>query len=81
MKPFALLALVMVASCGGDLYDPCLEPDDCDLEVADGCVTLGAKSWCTKLCEVDSDCPPGPDGERAICIPVDPAGSKVCSIP
>lgn len=76
---FKLSLALLIAACPGDPYQPCQTVQDCDPVVADACATQGGKSWCTKLCKTNSDCPEGPDGELPICRDIGKA--KVCSLP
>ena len=79
MTKILAASFLLVASCGGDLYTPCVQVDDCDPVTADACATQGPKSWCTVICKTDSDCPIGPRGEKAVCR--DLGKAKVCSLP
>lgn len=73
----------LLAACPGQVYDPCVTVDDCDPEVADACVRFpgSGQGICTLICKGDSDCPEGPQGELAVCKPVEPSGIKACSLP
>ena len=70
---------ILLASCGGGPYTPCVTVGDCDPVTSDLCATQGSKSWCSLICQVDADCPEGPKGELPSCRSVGKA--KVCSLP
>lgn len=75
----AALGVASLASCGGP-YEPCEAAKDCDPNSTDGCATVpGHKHpWCTVLCKVAEDCPPGPKGEVPRCIAV--GAQQICAI-
>lgn len=62
------------------IYGPCEAVEECDPVEADGCATpAGGQGWCSVLCQVDADCPEGPEGQQAVCSKIGKA--KVCKIP
>lgn len=83
MPKFALLPLatLLTASACGAPYQPCESVRDCDPQVADACVRFpgSGQGICTLICQMDDDCPDGPEGEKATCRDIGKA--KVCALP